>query len=91
MIVPVIRADDGEPAVPVAFIGAEGHGVVCADRAQAAATEPRSWRFRLARLARAVPPPLQRMALGGEPLAVPAAESPGSGTGTTRGCGRPRS
>ena len=70
-IAPVIHAGDGEPAVPVAFIGAEGHGAVCVDRAQAA--ESRNWRFRLARLARAVPPPLQRMALGGEPLAVPAA------------------
>jgi len=70
-IAPVIRAGDGEPAVPVAFIGAEGHGAVCVDRAQAAA-ESRNWRFRLARLAQAVSPPLQRMALGGEPLAVPA-------------------
>ena len=72
-IVPVIRADDGEPSVPVAFIGAEGHGAVCVDHAQAAGGEPRSWRFRLARLDQAVPPPLQRMALGGESLAVPAA------------------
>jgi superfamily II DNA or RNA helicase len=75
-IVPVVDVGDGEPAVPVAFIGAEGHGAVCVDRAQAAAAEPRSWRFRLARLTRAVPPPLQRMALGGEPLAVPAAGEP---------------
>jgi superfamily II DNA or RNA helicase len=72
-IVPVIRADDGDPSVPVAFIGAEGHGAVCVDHAQAAGGEPRSWRFRLARLDQAVPPPLQRMALGGESLAVPAA------------------
>ena len=72
-IVPVVDVGNGEPAVPVAFIGAEGHGAVCVDRAQTAAAEPRSWRFRLARLTRAVPPPLQRMALGGEPLAVPAA------------------
>jgi superfamily II DNA or RNA helicase len=71
-IAPVIEAGDGEPAVPVAFIGDDGHGAVCVDRAQAAG-EPGSWRFRLARLARAVPPPLQRMALGGEPMAVPAA------------------
>ena len=71
-IVPVISAGDGEPVAPVAFIGADGHGAVCVDRVQAGA-EPRSWRFRLARLDRAVPPPLQRMALGGEPLAVPAA------------------
>ncbi len=75
-IVPVLRADDAEPGVPVAFIGAEGHGAVCVDQGQAAGTEPRSWRFRLARLARAVPPPLQRMALRGEPLAVPAAGEP---------------
>jgi hypothetical protein len=72
-VLPVISAGDGEPAVSVAFIGAEGHGAVCVDRAQAADAEPRSWRFRLARLARAVPPPQQQMALGGEPLAVPAA------------------
>ena len=75
-IVPVIRADDGDPSVPAAFIGAEAHGAVCVDHAQAAGGEPRSWRFRLARLARAVPPPLQRMALGGESLAVPAAAEP---------------
>ncbi len=76
-IVPVIRAGDGEPAVPVAFIGAGGHGAVCIDRVQAAAGgDPGSWRFGLARLARPVPPPLQRMALGGDSLEVPAAEEP---------------
>jgi superfamily II DNA or RNA helicase len=75
-IVPVLRASDGEPAVPVAFIGAEGHGTVCIDRADGAGGEPGSWRFRLARLARPVPPPLQRMALDGELLTVPAAEEP---------------
>ena len=76
-IVPVIRADDGEPAVPVAFIGAEGHGAVCIDRAQAAAGgEPGSWRFRLVRLSQPVPSPLQRMTLAGESLEVPAAEEP---------------
>jgi SWIM zinc finger len=75
-IVPVIRADDGDPSVPVAFIGAEGHGAVCVDHAQAAGAEPRSWRFRLARLALAVAPPLQRMALGGASVAVPAAAEP---------------
>ena len=73
-IVPVIRAADGEPAAPVAFIGAEGHGAVCVDAAEAAGGEPGSWRFRLVRLIRPVPPPLQQMALGGESLQVPAAE-----------------
>jgi superfamily II DNA or RNA helicase len=76
-IVPVLRPADGEPAVPVAFIGAEGHGAVCVDPIQADGAEPRSWRFRLARLDRAVPPPLQRMALGGETLTVPAAGKAG--------------
>ena len=36
-IVPVIQGDDGEPVVPVAFIGADGHGAVYIDRAQAVA------------------------------------------------------
>jgi superfamily II DNA or RNA helicase len=75
-IVPVIRAGDGEPAVPVAFIGAGGHGAVCIHPAEAAGGEPGSWPFRLARLVRPVPPPLQQMALGGESLQVPAAEEP---------------
>ena len=72
---PVILARNGEAAVPVAFIGAQGHGAVCIDHAQAAGGEPRSWRFRLARLARPVPPLLQRMALDGEWLEVPAAQA----------------
>jgi superfamily II DNA or RNA helicase len=80
-IVPVIRAvtgpagRDGETTVPVAFLGAEGHGAVCVDHAEAAAGgEPGSWRFRLARLARPVPEALQRMALADEALEVPAAQ-----------------
>ena len=64
----------GETAVPVTFIGPEGHGTVCIDHAEAAGGEPGSWRFRLARLARPVPEPLQRMALAGESLEVPAAQ-----------------
>jgi superfamily II DNA or RNA helicase len=75
-VVPLIRTSDGRPAVPIAFIGAEGHGVVCIDHGEAAGGEPGSWHFRLARLARPVPPPLQRMALEGAPLQVPAAEEP---------------
>ncbi len=75
-IVPVIRIAGQEPVVPVAFIGAEGHGAVCVGRAEAAGVEPGSWRFRLARLTRPVPPPLQQMALGDESLQVPAAEEP---------------
>lgn len=62
--------------MPVAFIGAEGHGVVCVSQAEAAGAEPGSWRFRLARLIRPVPPPLQQLALEGGSLQVPAAEEP---------------
>ncbi len=76
-IVPVIRTGDGGPVVPVVFFGAEGHGAVCMDLAQAeAGGDPGSWRFWLARLTRPVPPSLQRMALGGASLEVPAAEEP---------------
>jgi hypothetical protein len=67
-------ADAGETVVPVTFIGPEGHGAVCIDHAEVAGGEPGSWRFRLARLTRPVPEPLQRMALAGEPLEVPAAQ-----------------
>jgi superfamily II DNA or RNA helicase len=73
-IVPVIRTSDGEPAMPVAFIGAEGHGAVCVDRGKVASGEPGSWRFWLARLARPVPPQLQQMTLGKQSLQVPAAQ-----------------
>ena len=75
-IVPVIRAGGGQTAVPVAFIGAEGHGAVCVDRAQAAKGDPGNWPFGLARLARPVPASLQRMALGGGTLEVPGADGP---------------
>jgi len=72
---PQMSTGPAEP-VPVAFIGAEAHGVVCVDPAEAAGGEPGSWRFRLARLVRPVPPPLQQMALGGGSLQVTAAEEP---------------
>ena len=80
-IAPVIRVDgpdsdgtDAEGAVPVRFIGTEGHGVVYLDRAQAQrSAAPGSWRFRLARLAQAVPVPLQEMALASQRITVPAA------------------
>ena len=74
-IVPVIRVDglDAEDAVPVRFIGTEGHGVVYLDRAEAQrSADPGSWRFRLARLAHAVPAQLQEMALASQRLTVPA-------------------
>jgi superfamily II DNA or RNA helicase len=75
VITPVIRVE-GAPAgaAPVAFIGSEAHGLVYVDHADAGAGgDLSSRRFRLARLSRAVPPQLQRMALAGQQLAVPAA------------------
>ena len=74
-ITPLIRLSDGRPAVPVLFIGAGGHGAVCIGPEQAAG-EPARWPFRLVRLARPVPPPLQQLTLAGEPLEVPAAQEP---------------
>jgi superfamily II DNA or RNA helicase len=80
-IAPVIRVD-GAPAqgaVPVRFIGTEGHGVVYLDQAEAqrridlGGADLASCRFRLARLARPVPAQLQEMALAGQRLEVPAA------------------
>ena len=99
-ITPVIRVDgtggDGtggegaEGAVPIRFIGTEGHGVVYLDRAEAqhgadpggadpggadpGGADPAGWRFRLARLTRPVPAQLQAMALAGQRLEVPAGE-----------------
>jgi len=63
---------DGLPAdaVPVRFIGNDGHGLVYYDRAVAA---DGGTRIGLARLATAVPAPLQQMVLAGERLEVPAA------------------
>ena len=76
VIAPVIHVDGrpGEGAVPVRFIGTEGHGVVYLDRAEAQrSADPGGWRFRLARLGQPVPAQLQEMALAGLRLTVPAA------------------
>ena len=75
-IVPVVRDGAGDAGAPALFIGAEGHGVVCLDRDQATDGDPAQWPFRLFRLTRPVPPALQRMALQGTPLRVPAADEP---------------
>src|SRR6201996_9377040 len=73
-IVPVVRASGDDAGVPVLFIGAEGHGAVCADPDRDPDGDPGQWPFRLVRLARPVPAALQRMALQGTPLRVPAAD-----------------
>jgi len=59
----VLRIGDGA-ARPLAFIGSPAHGVVYADGG-----------LRLARLDRPAPEVLQRLALGDEPLVIPAGEA----------------
>ncbi len=55
---------------PVAFLGAAGHGVVCAEPPGGDASRRG---LRLVRLARPAPAPLRRMVLSGEAVVVPAA------------------
>ena len=76
VIAPVIRASGSSAdAAPIGFIGAQGHGLVYVDRAEVRqSTDHSRWRFRLAKLTRAVPPQLQRMALACQQLEVPVAE-----------------
>ena len=74
LIAPVIKTGDSTQAVPLRFIGGEGHGVIYADRALVGGLEAgRSElaRFRLARLAHPVPAQLQHLALVDERLVVP--------------------
>jgi superfamily II DNA or RNA helicase len=67
-----IDGDDASGFEPVLFLGADGHGIVCADTS--AGPDISRWRLLLVRLARPVAPALQRMVLHGEPLAVPASD-----------------
>ncbi|MGH3297691.1 MAG: DEAD/DEAH box helicase, partial [Trebonia sp.] len=71
LIAPEIKTGDDTDAVPLRFIGTEGHGVIYADRAQAPHGE--LTRFRLARLTHPVPAQLQQLALADERLVVPEA------------------
>jgi len=71
LIAPMIKTGDSADAVPLRFIGNEGHGVIYADRAQAGNDELA--RFRLARLTHPVPAQLQHLALADERLVIPEA------------------
>ncbi len=62
-VTPVLRVDDA-PRAAAGFIGSAGHGVGYLDGG-----------LRLARLATPAPKPLQEMALHGESLAIPAADT----------------
>ncbi|MGH4024929.1 MAG: SNF2-related protein [Pseudonocardiaceae bacterium] len=76
VVAPVLRVDGTEgDAVPVRFIGTEGHGVVYVSGARTRGdADPGADGFRLAKLAGPVPPPLQRMALERQRLEIPADE-----------------
>ncbi|ORV14921.1 helicase [Mycobacterium celatum] len=63
-VTPVLRLD-GAATRPVAFVGSSGHGAVYENDG-----------LRLARLDKPVPEALQRMALGGKPLVIPADQEP---------------
>src|SRR3984957_6258026 len=73
LIAASIKASDVVDAVPLRFVGNDGHGVIYADRAQAARGELA--RFRLAKLAHPVAgQQIQQLALADERLVVPEAE-----------------
>jgi superfamily II DNA or RNA helicase len=75
LVTGVLRLGDDDAAglEPLLFLGTSGHGVVCAERDEGTGDpDLEHRRLRLVRLARAAPPQLQRMVLGGERLEVPA-------------------
>ncbi|HVT68085.1 MAG TPA: hypothetical protein VHF26_10080, partial [Trebonia sp.] len=71
LVAPMIRTSDGIDAVPLRFIGSEGHGVIYTDAAHSGQGELA--RFRLARLTHTVPAQLQHLALAEERLVIPEA------------------
>ncbi|HEV7807959.1 MAG TPA: DEAD/DEAH box helicase [Solirubrobacteraceae bacterium] len=79
LVMAVLRVDgdggDGEDLEPLLFLGGSGHGVVCAERAEASPVDGfESRRLRLVRLVRPAAPQLQRMILDGEGLEIPLSE-----------------
>jgi superfamily II DNA or RNA helicase len=73
VVTPLIQLDGD--AVPIRFVGAEGHGIVYVSQAEVEQADSLAdCRIGLARLVKAVPPELQRMVLAGDRLEVPAAE-----------------
>jgi superfamily II DNA or RNA helicase len=72
----VLRLDgeDADDLEPLLFLGSSGHGVVCAERDEDTTNQPERRPLRLVRLDKPAPAPLQRMALSGELLTIPARE-----------------
>jgi superfamily II DNA or RNA helicase len=74
VLTPVVRVGAASGfAAPVLFLGTQAHGAVWLPPGAAGGGDPAGWRFGLARLTRPVTPQLQRMALAGQPLEIPAA------------------
>jgi superfamily II DNA or RNA helicase len=74
LIAPVIKTSDGGDAVPLRFIGSDGHGVVYTSQAPAGGMKggnAEHARFQLARLTHPVPAQIQYLALADERLVVP--------------------
>jgi superfamily II DNA or RNA helicase len=71
-----LDGEDAHGSEPLLFLGASGHGLVCAegDAEDAAIHGPESRRLRLVRLVKPAAPQLQQMVLAGEPLKIPAGE-----------------
>ena len=63
-------------AAPVVFIGTQAHGLVYVDRAEMTRTDnPREWALHIAKLAKPVSKPMQRLALDRTALRIPAGEA----------------
>jgi superfamily II DNA or RNA helicase len=77
-IAPVLHVDGTADAVPVLFLGADGHGVVHVGAAESG--NPSEGPFRLARLATPAHPGLRRMVLERITLPVPAGQRNRFGT-----------
>ena len=67
-----VRDDTVDGLEPVFFLGRDGHGLVCAEPADA--RDPRNRRLRLVRLARPTPMRLQKLLLDRERFAIPASD-----------------
>ncbi|RSM42464.1 helicase [Amycolatopsis balhimycina DSM 5908] len=76
VVTPALTVAGSTDVVLVRFIGANGHGLVCTERADVeASADPSLWRIRLARLATPAAPQLQRMVLAEQSLKIPAGQS----------------
>ncbi|QIZ38412.1 SNF2-related protein [Saccharopolyspora sp. ASAGF58] len=76
-VAPTLHIDgESTDAVPILFIGREGHGAVCVDRARLQGdVDLGQVQLRLIKLARGVPQQLQQMVRSGQRLEIPTAES----------------